>query len=194
MHEALTRSILENAIAQVQHGLPSQLEPGYDIHVDFSELTSQVFRLERQHLVLRVAHWIAGNAPWLETEGLSLASHLLPGGPDSHLLACMTSEVHARLLKDPKLSAARHTVVADLVHTLHRATPSHHGGFIAELVFDLNAVRWEPRQAQCVLVEALDDFMDDGEQWLQAHQSWAQAETLRALTHTVRAERARGRL
>jgi hypothetical protein len=194
MHPRPPSSSLSKDISRAQHCLPWQLEPGYDTHIDFSGLTSQICGLEQQHLILQVAHWIDANATWLQSEEFSLERDLFPGNVGPRMLAHNSSLIEELLSRSHKLDPACHAPVAELVRTLNHPSLAHQWEFIVELIYDLNAVRWRTQQARCVLVEALEDFVDDGEHFLQVHHAWSQTQSLQAHTMPVCAEQARARL
>lgn len=194
MHKTLTGSNLQLEIQIALDELPTDLHPGYPDELDFSPLMSRISKLQQQHLVLCLSSWISLNASWLEAHGFLMDRSWLPDGPHSVVMVYGGNNVQKRLFEQAGLPLARHAAVSPLIRQLSEAALENQWPLIAELICDLNAIRWNPQQAHCVLIEALDDIMDNGQTWLDAHNAYHQAASLQHLTPLVPIERARGRL
>jgi len=175
-------------------GLPEDLPPGYPNELDFSPIMSQISKLQQQHVMLCLSSWVSLNASWLQDQGFLLDRSWLPDGPRSVVMVYADNDIQTRLFEEAGLPATRHAAVRPLIRQLSEVAFEHQWPLIAEVVCDLNAIKWNPHHARCVLIEALDDIMEDGEAWLDAHYAYRQAASLDGLTPQAPNERARGRL
>ena len=174
--------------------LPDNIEPGYTGELDFSELCTQISKLEQQHLVLSLYSWISHNAGWLQTHGLQLHRSWLQDGAHSLIMTYGHFAERERLFRQAGLPVSELPAIGALLHCLNRVSSGNTWPSIVELVCDLNAVRWHPQEAEAVLMEALEDVMGDAEGWLMSHQAYAQSSALQHLTPPALADRVRGRL
>ena len=189
-----TETYLQHEIQTALTQLPDSIEPGYTGELDFSKLTAQISKLEKQHLVLGVASWISVNADWLKTHGLQLHRSWLPDGANSLIMTFGHFAEQEQLLKQAGIPPSRLPAISRLLHHLSKVSSGDTWSSIVELICDLNAIKWHPQDAQAVLMEALDDVMDDAEGWLRSHQAHAQAMALQQFTELAPVGHARGRL
>jgi hypothetical protein len=193
MHKTLSSSNLQLEIQIALDELPIDLHPGYPDELDFSPLMSRISKLQQQHLVLCLSSWISRNASWLEGHGFVMDRSWLPDGPHSVTMLYCSNDA-PMLFEAVALPAERHAAVLTLIRQLSEAALVGQWPLIAELICDLNTIRWNPQRSQCVLTEALEDVMEDGETWLLTHQAYSEARHLQLMTSTAPTERARGRL
>lgn len=194
MHKKLSGRTLQLQIQMAVDELPDDLYPGYPEELDFSSLSDQISKLQQQHLVLCLASWISLNAAWLETDGLVMDRSWLPDGAQSVIMLYGGNDVPKRLFEQAGLPACRHAPVRWLISQLGETALENQLPLVAELVHDLNAIRWNPHRAHCIFIEALDDIMDDGQAWLDIHAAYRNASILDRFTPYVPIDRARGRL
>jgi hypothetical protein len=189
-----TPQCLENEILLALDMLPTHLEPGFQGYIDFNPLIEQMDKLRAQQVVLCLASWIWRNASWLETEGFFLHRNWLPESPNTLQMRYVSDTTHVSLFEQAGLPANRHALVSPLIRKLAELTEEHTWPTIANLVCEFNASKWDPAHAHRILIKELEENIDDGEAWLDAHRAHFQAASLQHLTTNATSEQARGRL
>lgn len=182
------------AILSAVAELPTHLEPGYQGELDFSPLMEQIAKLQEQQIVLCLASWIWRNASWLQAEGFLLHRSWLPDGHGALGILYGSREVQARMFEQEGLPANRHATVEPLIYQLSEQAQEHTWPTIAKLVCELNDTKWDPDHAHRILIEELEENIDGGEAWLDAHRAYFQAMSLDDATPNTASEQTRGRL
>lgn len=194
MNNYIIKRYLKDEIEAALALLPNDIAPDYPGTLDFSRLSAHISKLEQQHLVLSLCKWIECHAQWLEANGMLIERSWLPEGSDCGVMTLGHRNDRAQLFERAGIPSNRHAAVTDLVLRLNGAASVSQRPLIAELVCDLNAIRWNPQRAQCVLIETLDDIMENGQVWLDAHHTYDKGRSLHHATQPAHAQRNRGRL
>jgi hypothetical protein len=174
--------------------LPTHLEPGFQGNLDFYPLMEQIDKLRAQQVVLCLASWIWRNESWLQEEGFLLYRNWLPESPDALQMRYVSDTTHISLFEQSGLPANRHALVSPLIRKLAELTEDHTWPTIASLVCEFNDTKWDPAHAHRILITELEENIDDGEAWLDAHRAHFQAASLHHLTPNATSEQLKGRL